>query len=173
MLEIPERSFVLLDTNVLIDTAKFPEDFDVLYKELSSLHIESVIEETIKLEFLRGLKDPATGQKLIDALCGEKAMTLIPNKEIFERALAISKIYLRSTNKVASVPDTLIAAQLCKYAREKKGQYEMFLATQNHRDFPPVLFERVDQVLITLADGSIRVIGFYRFKRDVYDKLSD
>ncbi len=167
-LSIPEHSFVLLDTNVLIDTTKYPADFQYLHAELKRLSIQSIIEHTIKFEFLRGLKDVKAGEQLLNELCGLGHVTLVPSQDIFERALVISDIYMKSDNKYASLADTLIAAQMCRYARDKKGEYEMYLATQNHRDFPPVLFERVDDMLLTLHDGNIKVIGFYRFRKDVF-----
>ncbi|MDE1944298.1 MAG: PIN domain-containing protein [Patescibacteria group bacterium] len=175
-LSIPEHSFVLLDTNVLIDSSKFPEEFSVLYAELRRLEIVPVIESTIRLEFLRGLKrgpeELRAGEEFLTALCGTDHLVLAPDKDIFDRALTIARIYLNADNKSSSVADTLIAAQLSKYARTASTVAELFLATQNHRDFPPVLFDRVDTMLVTLADGSIRTIGFYRFKKARFDQLA-
>lgn len=175
-LSIPKRSFVLLDTNILIDSLKFPREFSVLYAELRHLEIVPIIESTIRFEFLRGLKrgieEARAGEEFLSELCGPDHVVLMPDKDIFDRALAIAHIYMDADNKHASVPDTLIAAQMGKYARNKKGFAEMFLATQNHRDFPPVLFKRIDDMLITLADGSIKTVGFYRFCKERFEALS-
>ena len=171
-LSLPERSFVLLDTNVLIDSSKYPKEFSALYSELERLSIVPVIESTVRFEFLRGLQHIEAGELLLKALCGPDAIVLVPDSDIFDRALSIARIYMRADNKSTSVPDTLIAAQMGKYARDTHDMSEMFLATQNHRDFPPVLFERVDDVLVTLTDGSIKTIGFYRFHKDRFDALS-
>ncbi|MHB8914037.1 MAG: PIN domain-containing protein [Minisyncoccota bacterium] len=172
-LSIPERSFVLLDTNILVDSSKHPKEFGVLYAELKKLDITLVTESTIRFEFLRGLyRDLEAGKQLLTELCGPDHAVLFPDAGIFDRALTISRIYMNADNKSASVPDTLIAAQMCKYARDTQSAAEMFLATQNHRDFPPVLFECTDDILITLADGSIKVVGFYRFRKDRFKALS-
>ncbi len=171
-LSIPSHSFVLLDTNVLVDTSKYPLEFSALYTELERLEIGSMIESTICFEFLRGLRNIDDGEKLLEELCGFEHIVLVPNKGIFNLALSIARIYMKSDNKSTNVPDTLIAAQMCKYARVRQVESQLFLATQNHRDFPPVLFERVDDALITLADGSVKIIGFYRFNKERFEKLS-
>lgn len=170
-LDIPERGFVLLDTNILIDTSKYPAEFSDFHRELQRLNISSVVESTIRFEFLRGLKNAAAGEELLNELCGSGHMVLNPDKDIFARALQISGIYLRNDNKQTKLADVLIAAQICRYAREASSESELLLATQNHKDFPPVLFERVEDTLLTLSDGSIRTIGFYRFKKDRYSAL--
>jgi predicted nucleic acid-binding protein len=170
-LQIPEGGFVLLDTNVLIDTSKYPVEFSSLHIELKRLNISAIIESTIQFEFLRGLKNPSDGEILLDELCGKGRTVLAPDKDIFERASHISRIYYKTDNKMTKIADVLIAAQICRYARSQSQQNELLLATQNHRDFPPVLFERVEDTFITLADGSIKVVGFYRFRKDNYDKF--
>ena len=170
-LSITERGFVLLDTNILIDTAKYPEEFSVLHNELKHLHIHSVIESTIRFEFLRGLRNPKEGEDLISALCGNDNLVLHPDKDTFERALSISQIYYRNDNKQVKISDVIIAAQIAKYARTTSNETELLLATQNHKDFPPVLFKRIDDLLVTLPDGSIKIIGFYRFRLDNFNQL--
>ncbi len=171
-LSIPQHSFVLLDTNVLVDTSKYPLEFSVLYTELERLLIGAMIESTVRFEFLRGMRNTKDGEKLLEELCGKGYTVLVPDSNIFTLALAVARIYMKSDNKSTSVPDTLIAAQMCKYARTKQEKSQLFLATQNHRDFPPTLFERVDDTLITLTDGSIKIVGFYRFRKDRFEKLS-
>lgn len=170
-LSISKHGFVLLDTNVLIDTSKYLTEFSVLHNELQRLEISAIVESTIQFEFLRGLKNVAAGEQLLDQLCGGERTVLSPDKAIFDRALSISRIYQRSDNKHVKVADVLIAAQICKFARDSSSEYELLLATQNHKDFPPVLFERVEDLTITLADGSIKVIGFYRFRKNQFEKL--
>ncbi len=170
-LSIAQRGFVLLDTNILIDTTKYPEEFSVLHTELKRLYINSVIESTIKFEFLRGLRSPKEGELLLEALCGAGHIVLNPDKHTFETALEISQIYYRNENKQVKISDVIIAAQIAKYARSESVETELLLATQNHKDFPPVLFDRVEDLLITLADGSIKVIGFYRFRLDRFNQL--
>lgn len=170
-LSISKHGFVLLDTNILIDTSKYPKEFSVLHSELQRLEISSVVESTIQFEFLRGLKNQSVGEQLLDELCGGDRIVLGPDKDIFDRALAISRIYYRSDNKQVRVADVLIAAQICKFARNSSSEYELLLATQNHKDFPPVLFKRVEDMLITLTDGSIKTIGFYRFCKNKFEQL--
>lgn len=172
ILSIPKRSFVLLDANVLIDSSKAPSEFAALYAEFARLEIVPILESTIRFEFLRGVPDAEAGEQLLVEFCGEDMVTLVPDKDIFRRALSIARIYMRADNKKTNVPDTLIAAQMGRYARDTKDVAEMFLATQNHKDFPPVLFQRVDDLLVTLADGSIKTIGFYRFRKDRFEEFS-
>ena len=160
-----------MDTNVLIDTFKFPDDFSVLYNELENRKIISVTESTIRFEFLRGLRNIKRGEDLLDQLCGENHLVLQPDKETFEKALQISQIYLQTDNTQTKIADVIIAAQIAKFAKNPGNATELLLATQNHMDFPPVLFQRVQELLITLADGSIKIIGFYRFRLDRFNEL--
>jgi predicted nucleic acid-binding protein len=169
--DIPTRSHVLLDTNILIDALKHPKDFAVFFAYLQKKEAAAVLEEVIQLEFLRGIRDKKVGQELLSGLFGDDYITLSPSKDIFTRALHIADMYLRSDNKQVSLPDTLIAGQMCRYAREQASEYELLLATQNHRDFPPILFNRVAVFCVTLRDGSIKTIGFYRFEIKRYQQL--
>ncbi len=172
-LSIPERGFVLLDTNVLIDTVKYPAEFSTLHNELARLKVISVTESTIRFEFLRGLRNVADGEALLSELCGAHHLVLNPDKDTFDKALKISQIYVRNDNKQVKIADIMIAAQIAKYAKVAGDVTELLLATQNHKDFPPVLFDRVDEVLITLQDGSVKIIGFYRFKLDRFKQLQE
>lgn len=168
---LAKGSSVLLDTNILIDTSKHETVFGELFIELNRLHVVPIIERTIRFEFLRGFGDQQKGIDFLDEFVPD-ATILTPDKTIFQIALDISHIYLRSDNKHTSVPDALIAAQLCKYTHGAKAKYPVYLATQNHKDFPPVLFERVEECLLTLPDGKIKVVGFYRFKKEIFDDLT-
>lgn len=171
-LRIPERGYVLLDTNVLIDTSKYPEEFSTLYKEFEKLHISTVLESTIRFEFLRGISKPSEGDKFLEELFGTDCLLLKPDQNIFDSALQIGGVFKRNDNKQVKIADLLIAAQICKYAKDSTAHTELILATQNHKDFPPVLFERIDDYLVTLSDGSIKTIGFYRFKKARLIKLA-
>lgn len=169
---IPLRSFVLLDTNILIDSAKFPESFTPFYRTLEEREVQTVLESTIQFEFLRGFQVRKNAEEFLEAFLGKDRFTLVPDKDLFEMALRIAHVYYLADNKHIKIADALIAAQISKYARSASDANELLLATQNHKDFPPVLFQRLAVHLVTLPDGSIKTLGVYRFDLEVFKKFS-
>jgi len=172
-LNIPERSHVLLDTSVLIDASKNITEYEVLFNRLTQSRATFTIDKIIELEFLRGFSTQEIGKRVLSDMSGDdEPVVLSLDDVVFEKALEIVQIYKKADNKDGKIPDVLIAAQIAKYAKDVNGKQHgvLVLATQNHRDFPPVLFDRIDDMLITLKDGSIKVIGFYVFSLDKYDK---
>ena len=168
-----ERQYVLLDTNVLIDSTKYPEEFDSFFGLLKKFHVESVIDYVVKFEFLKGARNKDEYKKhikFLDLLCGTDRHELFLNKEIFEVAENISRIAYKSSNKNLSLNDSLIAAQIQKYSKTNSNR--LFLATQNHKDFLPTLFEQIYIHTFTLKDGVIKNICIYTFRENIYKELT-
>ena len=72
-------------------------------------------------------------------------------------AQIISAIAYRASNKVLDLADCIIAAQIATY-HKNSSLAKLYLATQNHADFPPAIFNRVYTELITLDDGKIKIV---------------
>ena len=171
--EVLRNKHVLLDTNILIDSSKFPDEFGSFFDLLNEKSVISVIDQTIKFEFLRGAQNNAEYKKLedfLDLLFGQNRLELEPNRATFDVARKIASLSYRTGNKSIKLGDSLIAAQVEKYSRNGSGN--LFLATQNHKDFPPFLFNCVYVHLITLKDGSIKPVGIYEFNTYNFKKLS-
>ena len=176
-LESIKGTFLLLDTNILIDASKDPDAFDELFTLLKQHDIQGVHDSIAKLEFLRGArnnKELESYEVFLDGLLGTDRFVMPTNKDLhhmlFDDALRIARVSSRVDNKKMSVPDCLLAAQVSVYERSSG---KLLLATNNHKDFPPFLFEPIYVHLVFLKNGTIRPVGFYRCKVDVLDTLSN
>lgn len=164
---------VLLDTNVLIDSSKYPSEFKSFYSLLQENSVKSILNPIAKLEFTRSArtKDEIKAQELfLDKLLGKPRFELDTHNETFKQILEYSKnislIYVRlNDNKAMSLGDLLIGSIMAKYFSNS------ILATQNHSDFLPPLFKLIDLELIRLGSGKIKVIGFYEFDDKEYTRL--
>ncbi len=174
MSSIPTGAHILLDTNVLVDMSKHSGEFTVLHDFLRKNKLVRLIDQTIQFEFLRNFRSKANAHKFLIGLFGPLSDVTLPvSDEIYENALEIARICHLVDNKDISFADALIGGQIMKYTRSKLDKNSVILASQNHRDFPPILFERVDELLVTLKDGSIRVVGFYIFNINGYNKATE
>lgn len=157
-------SAILLDTNILVDSIKFGHVYATLYAELERAGLGAALDHVVQLEFARGLP-PTKAEEFLRKLFGSDRLVLPVRENLFQLALRISHVYLKTENKNCNLPDLLIAAQMALYSKDDGQKYDLLLATQNHKDFPPVFFDRIDEMILTLPDGSIKVVGFYRFNR--------
>jgi hypothetical protein len=80
---------------------------------------------------------------------------------------------LRSNSKAISLADLLISAQAKKYARQTMHYQELLIATSNHDDFPPILFDLVHTEIVKLKDGKLKIVGFYRFSQERFYNLNN
>lgn len=161
---------ILLDTNVLIDSAKFPNEFAEFYKKLHDREVGAVLEHVIRLEFIKGArtkKDKDNYEKFIDLVFTNDRIELKPDAKVFSIAENISLIVGRIDNAVIELGDSLIAAQIANMKSER-----LYLATQNHHDFPPCLFDRIHLEIINLPNGKIKTVGIYKFNKESYKTLS-
>jgi len=171
-----KNKHLILDTNLLISIAKNTDVFLDFTKKIERLNVKSVIDQSIKFEFLRGCStktDIQTKEKWLDYLLGSNRMELPVDKNIFEKARLISNIYCRKNPKYLkqiSFGDCLIAAQMLKYNSTRDSLY---IATIDNNDFPTFIFNRVG--IITLYDdNNIFNIGIYGINQKSFaDKEKD
>lgn len=176
-MDIIKDKHLILDTNLLIYVAKNREIFSPFFDKIRQLNVVSVIDQTIKFEFLRGCttkEDLQIKQEYLDLLLGSNRMELPVDKSIFEKARLISNIYCRKNINYAkqiSFGDCLIAAQMIKYNSTSRN--ELFIATTDNSDFPTFIFNRVD--VITLHDdNTIFNIGIYGINQKSFNsKVED
>lgn len=159
----------MLDSNLIIYSAKNLDCFKVFYDDLNRYNVVSAIDEIIKLEFLRSANSKTSLKKKEDflntLLGGKKMESLSVTKETFINARRISNLYhSMKLQKYISITDCLIAAQLKLYEKN------LFLATANNKHFPLKLFDRINIYCIELKEEIIPV-GIYRFSGDKYNKL--
>ncbi len=170
-LEFLRGNYILLDTNILIDGIKYPNEFGEFFNAVKQNNCSTVVEPVIEFEFFRGARNNK------ELLLFKEFMTLVfgqspervtrPNEETFKTAQLISAIAYRTDNKTLDLADCLISAQIAKYMGK------LFLATQNHTDFPSAIFDRVYTKLIELPDGKLKTIGIYVIDKSRFTLLKD
>lgn len=133
-----------------------------------------VMEPVVEFEFYRGArnnKEKRLHQEFIAAVFGDEVFRLArPQEETFEIAQKIASIAYISSNKTLDLANCIISAQIAKHSTNKTAR--LYLATQNHTDFPPAIFDRIHTKLIELPDGKIKTIGIYCIDNDRLEKLS-
>lgn len=163
---------ILLDTNILISSAKYKKYFASFFQELNLNEVQSVTDYGIKFEFLRSSNTKERREaklKYLDLILGSNRLELFVNAEIFDLAIEIANIYSRKTkgaDKQFSFADCLIAAQMMKY------QNSLYLATVDNNDFPSYLFDR--KLIRTIDVGTnIFNIGIYSFNTASYQRCKE
>ena len=169
MLEKIRNKYILIDTNIIIESVKHTNDFAGFYDELKRNNIRSGIDYAIKLEFLRSsnvfyhLKKKEEFLSLFFGSDRDR-MELNILKETFIDARRISNLYyFLNIGRNVSVIDFLIMAQLKRY--KNSG---LFLATIDNKDFSTKIFDRMGIYIIDVADR-IYNIGIYQFSNKKYN----
>lgn len=174
MLKEIAKKYLLLDTNILIDSAKYANSFEPFYTKLEKLDIALIIDSSIELEFLRSANTLKNLQEKINYLelllgrKGSKKEIPIPIKdETLKDARRLSNLYHHlkiKKNKSISAVDCLLAAHLKKYKNN------LYLATANNSDFTTKIFSRIHIFNIEIED-EIKNIGIYKFSEEKYSKV--
>ncbi len=166
--------FILLDTNVLIHSSKNTEEYSSFYSALHSHNVKAVLEECVRFEFLRSVSDKKERKEyelLLSLLTGSASdpWVLPVSSETFATAKDIANLYTRDNKPKIEFGDCMIAAQMHKYAGSG-----LYLATENHNDFPRILFELVCTHVVDVSKrGELHTIGIYKFRIDNYKKLME
>lgn len=176
--KILENKFLLVDTNVLIHSSKNIELYqEKFFDKIFASNVSIVVNDLIRIELLRYAKTKSERQKIEELLKflmkqGLKDFQIQIDPDVIDKSIKIANIYQNKLKsiKTIEVVDCIIAAQIVKYS-EKKKESQLFLATENHSDFPLLFFDRVGiETIDTIAadPGSIHNIGFYSFNSDRY-----
>ncbi|NBV76959.1 PIN domain-containing protein [bacterium] len=172
-LQLPKNSSILIDTNVLIDSAESVK-FISLYEQMREASIGLVLSEVVKLEFVRGTNNHQKALDFLESIfkTSDGGMTLPLDSEVYKRAYEIEKIYrYQGGNKKSGFADLLFAAQVARYSIPKRLTNQSVLATENHKDFLPTLFDLLQIINIRVESGSIKTVGFYIFNTDRFGEL--
>jgi predicted nucleic acid-binding protein len=116
---------------------------------------------------IRKMEQVEAYEKFLTKLYGKDRLELRVDDSIFQTATNIAIIYGRSKFSDIEYGDCLIAAQMYKYAHSN-----LYLATQNHDDFPRLIFDRVGVYTIDgRKSDQIFNIGIYTFNKSRFEKL--
>src|SRR3989344_426354 len=170
-LKIPTHSAILPDTNVLVDAIEHGHSFAELISAFQAVNATPSFSEIVRLEFLRGSEKHDKALQFIEIFFGNDPFTLRLDDRVYELAYDIDKIYRRRGNKKVGIGDLLIAAQIARFSLPKREKNHLLLATQNHKDFSPVLFDLLDVVNIRIQNGVIKTVGLYQFSAERFEQL--
>ncbi len=140
IIESIKGKYIILDNNVLSDSASDPEFYETLYKILENNHL--FIDPIVKLEFLRGAYLEKTYKEKNNFLKIEIFTPMIDHndiyKKVYDSAFDIARIY--SHHKRPNVPlgDIFITAR-----QQIQTHQEYFFLTEDIEDFTTLLFDRV------------------------------
>jgi len=165
-------SFILFDTSVLIDGIKYQDEYQSFFDFIKEQDCTGLLDATVRCEFLAGARNDSEMLLLSDflqSLFGSSDPGLRISTETFETARKLMNCVYRAENKHLKIPDALIGSQIVQYSSVVGN---LLLATQNHHDFPPVIFERKYTQNINLPDGKIKTVGIYDVRTDYKALLS-
>ncbi len=170
-LAIPKNSSVLLDTNVLVDALQHGNEFQEVLKQLEALEANFLLSVVVRLEFLRGFTKLDQAQDFLTRWFGGDVLELGLDINVYEYVHDINLINLKQGNKSLKLGDLLISAQMARFSAKRPEGQGPILATQNHKDFPPALFDLKDVFNLQLPSGVIKTIGFYHFNPRRFTEL--
>lgn len=130
----PEHSSILLDTDVIIDSFKYSDEFDELWKLIRERDCVTLTLSTNEIEFLSGsksLKALKTKRSFLKQIVDSIIQV---DKKTQELCIAIISIYGKDITP--GTPDLYLAASSLKY------QGNLRFLTSNARHFPSNIFKR-------------------------------
>ena len=168
-----KQSFILLDTNILIDAIKNPSAYQPLFDLFEENDCKALLDPNVRIEFLRGARtqnELKLHKDFLITIFGTESADLSVSVDIYEIARKLMWCAQLNENKHIKLPDALIGAQIYKY-RTTHGN--LLLATRNHVDFPPFLFERKSTINLFLANGSVNSVCIYDVTPDCESLIED
>lgn len=154
--------YLLLDTSVVISFGRYRVFYEPFIDTLFKYSVQPLIHDVVRAELLAyttTASERETVENLISTLTRQKSADSLVKFETkhFDYAVQLGQEYKRSgVSKKIGLPDLLIGSALLAY--QKGGQ--LFLATENHDDFPSPVFKRNGIETIDCVN-SIHTIGIY------------
>mgnify|MGYP002032163840 CR=1 FL=1 len=159
-----QNQFLLLDTSFVISFGRYKKFYAPLIDEIFKSDVQVLINDVVRFEltaFARNENEKKDVQDLIEHLSQGKVEDSLLNfdRSNFDRAASLAQAYTKNGTpfKEGMMGDLLIGADLLKY---KDSSVNVFLATENNKDFPTKVFERVGVEAIDCGN-EINVVGFY------------
>lgn len=172
------NKYLLVDSDVLINYTKFQKLYQPFFTEVREANITLLVDALSKFEILRYATTPSERNEMEDFF-GESLGFLsemeMPqsDKEIYEKATKIANFYQKKipSSKGISLTDCFLAARMWQF---NENRNQLYLATENHKDFPQLLFERLGIETIDTRgndNSSIHNIGIYEFRNSEITKI--
>ncbi len=170
--ELLRRKHLLLDTNVVINYMEHPKELEGVRKEFEDVEAIPILDELVRFEYIRGAASPSEIETLKNFLM---ILFSLPESDIDRpqfpilqetvgTAATIANIYSkRLKNLHAPAIDCMLAAQMKKYYKS------LILVTSDHKDFPPLLFDRIGIETVDTGRDIINIC-FYVFNIENFER---
>jgi len=166
-----ENKFLLLDSNIIINYSKFTPFYDPVFEQLTEHEVKLTVDPFVKFEVLRFAENEQERQDFEEEifdnlLSGDDLPMPVADEELYTLATKIGNFYQATVSQSSDIEaiDVFLAARMLKFARSDR-ENSLFLATENHKDFPSELFTRIGIETIDRSDDQIHNIGFYEVDR--------
>lgn len=168
--ELLGTKFIIFDTNILIEAFKHFDSFKVLLNDLHHYNCKPLYFPLIEFEFTRDAMRPEHNKArrgFLETIIGGTKLPI--NDDLVDIAVEIARVYAHqkdiASNKI-SIVDCCVAAYMRKY------QNKLFLLTMNHRDFPLVLFDRIQPFALD-ANDNVLAPAIYKFNEAKWKSCFD
>ena len=155
-------SFLLIDSNFIIDAYRFTEEFNTLINKISDVNCTLFSIDAIKYEFTKGSKSIVEHQKKLKYYSSIIKATLLVDKNIHNNQQIILNTLL-SRSKDLSYPDSLLLGTLMKYDNNKT-----FLLTRDRTDIPIDIFP-IKASIALYAEGKNIFYSIYSFNKQLFE----
>ena len=157
----PRESWIVLDTNFLIDLFSHQESYAVIFQQIRDGENTIVSIHQVRTEFIRSKTKDVVRSK--SKLFNKLVESLIPiDKQICELVQPTIETYGQDIEGV-SLTDIYLACVIQRYS-------QVYLLTRDHHDFPTRLFDRAHIFHIEL-NKEIKTYALYQYRKPEEKKI--
>jgi hypothetical protein len=154
-LDLPEHSWIVLDTNFLIDFYSKQSCYVQIVTDLKQRNNSIVSTDLVRCEFIRSKTSDVVVSK--SQFFSKLIESLLPiDQETMKLVQPTIQSYGEDVEK-ASLTDIMLACTVQRYSK-------VYLLTRNHHDFPTRLFSRSCIFNIEL-DKDVRTYALYQYRK--------
>jgi predicted nucleic acid-binding protein len=156
------ESRLLLDTNFIIESNRYPEKFSELIFYLREKTKNIFTLEVVKKEFLFGVQTKSELNSL-EKYFQQLITNLEANTECFSNNLLTATKLYRNFKKKVSLEDFIIVTYLLSHE-------ECVFLTKNHADFPLTFCNRIGFVIVEY-ENEIQHYAFYQIDSEKVEEI--
>lgn len=154
-LGLPNESWIVIDTNFLIDFYSKQQAYAQVVRELKNRGNSIVSVEHVRCEFIRSKTKDVVKSK--SEFFSQLIESLLPlDQEVYKLVQPTIEAYGEDIEKV-SITDLFLACTIQRYSK-------VHLLTRNHSDFPTKLFSR-SHIFTVESEKDVKAYALYQYKQ--------
>lgn len=158
--DLPKKH-LLIDTNFLIDAAKYLTQFNELLKTFKDCGFTLVSIQSTLIEFAKGSKSIEDYSKKIQYYNSIIDTVLPLEKQIIDNVENITRVLLKKGGQL-SYADCLLLGTTMKYKES------LYLLTRDRSDVPISIFSVIASLLIETQDNNC-IFSIYEYNEELYE----